>query len=119
MYTVALGKTATTGNEVTISYTYRILVQRHGHLLYLDLPRPTKGLHVQLNYGQAGIRYVNVLDYFASPGASRVELSSEAAPTRTIDIGFDGWVFPRAGMASMWVLQDELISTAPESRNFN
>jgi hypothetical protein len=107
VYTVALGKAATTSNEVTISYTYRILVQRHGHLLYLDLPRPTKGLHIQLNYGQAGIRYVNVLDYFASPDASRVERSPATASARTIDVGFDGWVFPRAGVAFVWVLDDE------------
>ena len=115
VYTVALGKAATTGNEVTISYTYRILAQRHGHLLYLDLPRPTRGLHIQLNYGQADIRYVNVLDYFASPDASRVERSPKAAPARTIDVGFDGWVFPRAGVAFVWVLTDEL-DASPNAR---
>ncbi|MFD9889743.1 hypothetical protein ACFWY9_10400 [Amycolatopsis sp. NPDC059027] len=108
VYTVALGKAATIGNEVTVSYTYRILAQCHGHLLYLDLPRPTKGLHVQLNYGQADIRYVNVLDYFASPEASRVERSPTTAPAKTVDVGFDGWVFPRAGVAFVWVLEDEL-----------
>jgi hypothetical protein len=109
VYTVALGKAASTGNEATISYTYRILVQRHGHLLYLDLPRPTKGLHVQLNYGQADIRYVNVLDYFASPGASRVERSPATAPAKTIDVSFDGQIFPRSGVAFVWVLAGELV----------
>lgn len=107
VYTAALGKAATTDNEVTISYTYRILVQRHGHLLYLDLPRPTKGMHVQLNYGLADIWYVNVLDYFASPSSSRVERSPSSAPARTVDVSFDGWVFPRAGVAFVWVLDDE------------
>lgn len=97
----------TSGDEVMVSYTYRVLIQRHGHLLFLDLPRPTKGLHVQLDYGQVDIRQVNVVDYFASPDASRIERSPAAAPARTIDVGFDGWVFPRAGVAFVWVLTDE------------
>jgi hypothetical protein len=53
--------------------TYRVLVQRHGHLLYLVLPRPTKGVHVRLNYGGAGIRRVNALDYFGSAQQTRID----------------------------------------------
>ncbi|MFI5558528.1 hypothetical protein ACIA2T_04550 [Amycolatopsis japonica] len=108
LYSVGLGKAASSGDEITLSYTCRVLVQRHGHLLYLDLPRPTKGFHVQLDYSQADIRYVNVLDYFASPDSSRVERSTDSAPARTIDIGFDGWAFPRAGVAFVWVTNDEV-----------
>ncbi|MFG2377601.1 hypothetical protein ACGFY9_39850 [Streptomyces sp. NPDC048504] len=107
-YTVNLGTTATTGDEVTVSYTYRALVQRHGHLLYLDLPRPTKGIHVQLAYEGTGTHYVNVLDYFSSPSASRIEKSPESASIRTIDVSFDGQIFPRAGIAFVWVLDEEL-----------
>jgi hypothetical protein len=105
--TVNLGQEVTHG-ELTISYTYRVLVQRHGHLLYLDLPRPVKGVHVQLDYAEAGIRRVNVLDYFASPDAARIEVSPQLAPARTIDVKFDSWIFPRAGVAFVWVLDDEL-----------
>ncbi|TNC23730.1 hypothetical protein [Amycolatopsis alkalitolerans] len=95
-------------HEVTLSYTYRVLVQRHGHLLYLDAPRPAKGVRVQLDYTTAGIRRVNVLDYFASPETARVEQSPAAAPARTVDVSFDGQVFPRAGVAFVWVLEEEL-----------
>lgn len=105
--TVNLGQEVT-DSEVTISYTYRVLVQRHGHLLYLDLPRPSKGVHVQLDYAHTGIRRVNVLDYFASPDASRIEQSPATAPAKTIDVRFDGQTFPRAGVAFVWVLDDEL-----------
>lgn len=94
--------------EVTVSYTYRVLVQRHGHLLYLDIPRPAKGVRVQLDYTAAGIRRVNVLDYFASLEMARVEHSPSAAPAKTVDVSFDGQVFPRAGVAFVWVLDDEL-----------
>ena len=105
--TVNLGQEVT-DSEMTVSYTYRVLVQRHGHLLYLDLPRPAKGVHVQLDYAHTGIRRVNVLDYFASPDASRIEQSPATAPAKTIDVRFDGQTFPRAGVAFVWVLDDEL-----------
>jgi hypothetical protein len=97
--------------EVTIVYTYRALVLRHGHLLYLDMPRPTKGLHVQLNYAEAGIRRVNTLDFFASSEQSRVDQAPASVPAKTVDVSFDGWIFPRSGIAFVWVLEDE----APDS----
>lgn len=107
-YTVSLGKAADGDQEVTISYTYRVLVQRHGHLLYLDLPRPTKGLNVRLSYGGAGIRRVNTLDFIASAEQSRIDASPASVPERAVTIAFDGWIFPRSGVAFVWVLEEEL-----------
>jgi hypothetical protein len=107
VYTVSLGRQVN-DQEVTMSYTYRVLVQRHGHLLYLDLPRPTKGLHVQLDYAAAGIRRVNTLDYFASTEQGRVDQAPTSAPAKTVNVSFDNWVFPRAGVAFVWVLKEEI-----------
>ena len=106
LYAVNLGADASK-EEVTISYTYRVLVKRHGHVLYLDLPRPTKGIHVQLNYADAGIRRVNTLDFFASSVLSRIDEAPSTVPARTVDVSFDGWIFPRSGVAFVWVLEDE------------
>jgi hypothetical protein len=109
VYTATLGRLAEE-HEVTVSYTYRVMVQRHGHLLYLDLPRPARGLRVRLDYANAGIRRVNTLDYFASSQQSRVEHAPDVTQVKTIDVGFDGWIFPRSGVAFVWVLNDELTS---------
>lgn len=108
VYSVGLGSAVTNGDEVTIAYTYQVLVQRHGHLLYLDLPQPTKGVHVRFDYQGADIRFVNALDYFASTEQARVEQAPAAAPAKTVDIAFDGWIFPRSGVAFVWVLEDEI-----------
>jgi hypothetical protein len=107
IYAATLGRTAE-GQEVTVSYTYRVLAQRHSHLLYLDLPRPTKGFRVRLDYAGAGIRRINTLDYFASTEQARVEQAPAAAPAKTVDIAFDGWIFPRSGVAFVWVLEEEM-----------
>ncbi|HEX3786108.1 MAG TPA: hypothetical protein VHX38_41200 [Pseudonocardiaceae bacterium] len=89
-----------------------MLVQRHGHVLYLDLPRPTKGLKVQFSYGDVGIRRVTTLDFIASSEPTRVEQAPASVPARSVDIGFDGWIFPRSGVAFVWVLEDELLAVS-------
>jgi hypothetical protein len=64
---VSLGDDAVIAKRtLAISYTYRVLIQQQGHLLHLDISRPTKGLRVELAYGGCGIRRVNVVDYIAS-----------------------------------------------------
>jgi len=120
VYSAVLGKDVEAGAEVQVAYTYRMLLQRHGHLLYLDLPRPTKGVHTSIDYSHAGIRRLNILDYLAGPDAARIEQSPVGSPTRTVDISYGGQVFPRAGVAVVWVLEDEFIAgepTAARSKN--
>lgn len=106
-YTVNLGRNATDGREVTVVYTYRVLLARHGHLLYLDLPRPTKGLNVRFDYKDAGIRRVNTLDFVASAKPSTVEVTPPSVPDRAVTVTFNGWIFPRSGVAFVWSLNSE------------
>lgn len=109
VYTATIGSDVVhERREVVISFTYRVLVQRNSHLLHLDISKPSKGLKVQFSYGGCGIRYVNVLDYIASARRPRVSRTSASEPTPSIDIGFDGWVFPTAGVAFIWVMKEEL-----------
>jgi hypothetical protein len=109
-------KTVAARQRVTISYTYRTLVQQNGHLLHLDISHPTKGLHVEFSYGDCGIRYVNVLDYIA--GAQRPQIAQLPAtdPTPSVEISYDGWVFPKGGVAFVWVLEGELDSAVARER---
>jgi hypothetical protein len=48
--------------------------------------------------------------FFAGSQVSRIEHASETEPVNAIDVGFDGYLFPRSGVAFVWVLKDELIS---------
>lgn len=94
--------------DVHVSYTYRVLVQQHGHLLYLDFGRPCKGLTAELWYGNCGIAYVNQLDFITGAQATRVSRSPEEAGTPSIAVSYDGWVLPKSGLAFVWVLESEL-----------
>lgn len=101
---------------VAVAYTYRALVRQRGHLLHLDISQPTKGLHVEFSYKNCGIAYVNVLDYIA--GASQPQIAQLPAddPTPSVEISYDGWVFPKGGVAFVWVLDSEVASQS-DNRN--
>jgi hypothetical protein len=108
-YTANLGAAVIAAKrEVTVSFTYRVLVQRHSHLLHLDIGMPTKGLKIHFGYGDCGIRHVNLLDYIASPHEPRITSLAAAGPSPHIEVAHDGWVFPKAGVAFVWVLEGEV-----------
>lgn len=108
IFSVAVGEAVADGKAVQVMYTYRALVQRAGHLLYLDIPRPTNGLKISLNYAGSGIRYVSVLDFVASSRPTQVLKTPSGTPARSVDVSFDGWVFAKSGVAFVWVLESEV-----------
>jgi hypothetical protein len=119
VYTVNLGSELVAAHrEVTVAYTYRTLVQQHGHLLHLDLARPTKGFKAVFWYGDCGIRYVNVLDYIAGAQQPRVTRLEASEPTPSVEVAYDGWVFPKGGVAFVWVLEEEVATSGKRAQPF-
>jgi hypothetical protein len=116
-YTVDLGQGAEgEGSLVAISFTYRVLVQQSGHLLHLDLAQPTEDFTAELFYGDCGIRYVNVLDYLSGPRQPRITRLPASGPTPRVSVAYDGWTFPKGGVAFVWVLERELEATKSDQR---
>jgi hypothetical protein len=71
---VSLGdETAIARRALTVSYTYRVLIQQQSHLLELDISRPTKGLRVELAYVGASSRQPGLTHL---PPAGRWSLTS-------------------------------------------
>ncbi|WP_234531678.1 hypothetical protein [Streptomyces shenzhenensis] len=106
--TVGLGGDVKTGEPVTVSYAYRVLVQQHGHVLHLDLAQPTKDFRAELWYGDCGIRYMNVLDYLSGPRQPRYTALAASDPSPSVEVAYEGWTFPKGGVAFVWVLEGEL-----------
>lgn len=46
---------------------------------------------------------MNVLDFIASSETTRVSKSPTTVPGKSVSVEFDGWVFPRSGVAFVWV----------------
>lgn len=100
--------------ELSVSYTYRALVERHGHMLILETGQLSKGMHVEFNYGDCGIRYVNVVDAIASTDEPMISRTPTHVETPSISVGFDGWVLPKAQVGFVWVLSEELPELSEE-----
>lgn len=94
------------GQNIYISYAYSVLVQRNSHLMLIDVSQPARGLRIELSYSGCGIHFVNVLDFIASASEPRILRTPEPAPS--IVFSFDGWAFPKSGVAFVWVLEEEL-----------
>jgi hypothetical protein len=110
-YTVNLGKEALdASDEVAVAYTYRTVTPVAGHLLQLRVDQPTKNLSVELDYSDCDIAYVNVLDFIASSRHAWIGKATPKLPDKVVSVDFDGWAFPRSGIAFVWVLEDDLIS---------
>jgi hypothetical protein len=102
-YTISLGTAVDADTPVRISYTYRTVTAERGHLLYIDIEQPTRGIEVELDYGDCDIERVSVLDLIASSRATRVERTPASIPGRSVRVSFDGWAFPRSGVGFVWV----------------
>lgn len=108
-YTVTIGKDAVdAGQPVVIAYTYRTVVRQGGNMLNLSIEQPSKGLSVEMEWGDCGIAEMRLLDFIASSEKTWVTQSPTSVPPRTISLDFDGWVFPRSGVAFVWVLDATL-----------
>lgn len=116
VFTCTLGSDVKTDEEVTISYTYRVLVQQHGHVLHLDLAQPTKDFRAELWYGDCGIRYMNVLDYLSGPRQPRHTHLSASDPSPSVEVAYEGWTFPKGGVAFVWVLEREMGANKAKQR---
>ncbi len=94
--------------DVSISYTYRTLIQRNGHLLHVDPARLSKDFTVRFSYAGCGIRFVNVMDSITGPRQSHIAELPASDPTPSVEVSYNGWVFPKGGVAFIWVLDDEM-----------
>lgn len=102
-YMVNLGVDAKHSEQpVTIAYTYKTVTTADGHLLYFDLEQPTNGISVEIAYGETPIDTVSVLDFIASSRKARIVRSPAQVPERSVRLEFDGWAFPRSGVAFVW-----------------
>ena len=113
VYIVDLGEQVVRDEKpVVVSFAFRTLVPRDGHVVHIDIDRPTKGLEVELTYDAAAIRRVRLMDFASRGDGGRIITESEIPVVR---YRYDGWLFPRAGLVFAWTLTDEGSNAAPQA----
>lgn len=106
VYVVDLGEERVRqGEAVVVSFTFRTQVPQDGHVVHLNIDRPTKGLEVEMKYDSAVISSVRLMDFASRGDGGRV---SEEADVASLRYRYDGWLFPRAGLVFAWTLADEV-----------
>ncbi len=102
-YSASIGSDAVEQQRtVTIAYTYKTVVAIHRHLLRLRVDQPTRGLIVEIDYRDTGLADLSVLDYIAGNRTAQISRSPVSVPGRHLILEYDGWVFPRSGVAFVW-----------------
>lgn len=88
---------------IVVAFSFRTLIPRDSHFFHLDLDRPTKGLDVELHYAPEAFEKIRLMDFASRGEGGRVSDEPEAAVLR---YRYDGWLFPRAGLAFAWTLSE-------------
>jgi len=96
------------GRSVKVYYRYKVKLQKRGHLLMVHIPCPTQNVVVELDYAHTDIRFVNVLDFFGSRAKSKVRHIPSAQKCHKVEIEVNEWIFPKGGVAFVWVLRSEM-----------
>ncbi|UGT64415.1 hypothetical protein [Nocardia asteroides] len=105
VYTVDLGSASEGADKpIRVAYTYRTVTEQRGNLLYVDIEQPTRGVTVELDYGDCAVERVSVVDFIASSRGATIERSPESVPGKVVRVAFDGWALPRSGVGFIWVL---------------
>lgn len=105
VYTVDLGEQVVQQEQaVVISFSFRTRTLRSGHVVHLDIDRPTRGLDVELRYDPEQVGQMRILDFASIGEGGRL---TQVPNTPTLRYRYDGWLFPRAGMVFVWTLPDE------------
>ena len=105
IYVVDLGEQIIQQEQaVVVSFSFRTRTLRSGHVVHLDIDRPTRGLDVELRYDPEQVGQMRILDFASIGEGGRL---TQVPNTPTLRYRYDGWLFPRAGMVFVWTLPDE------------
>jgi len=116
VYTVDVGEAIVEAEQpVVMSFTYRSRLRRDGHMVHFDVDRPTKGFELELNYQDAGIAKMKLVDFISSTRRARVSEAPDVAGVKKYTMSYDGWVLPRAGVAFVWILEDESLDKSVQA----
>lgn len=108
VYVVDIGdEVIRAGKPVVVAFRFRTRTRRAGHVVHIDIDRPTSGLDIEFHYGDAAVAEARMLDFASIGEGGRVE---DDRGTQTLRYRYDGWLFPRAGLVFAWTLHNEQVA---------
>ena len=97
------------GDEpVRIRQLLRVVTPSWGHRLFVELPQPTRGLSLRVDYTDTAIAEMMTTDTVAATQVARVHRSPKAVSNRVVLLDMPGWLLAKTGFAVTWTLESEL-----------
>lgn len=115
-YTVDLDASTRTGTPVRVRQIFRTVTPSWGHRLYFELPQPARNFSLSLDYTNASIASIGVIDTVATAKPAHITRSPASAPGREISVDSQGWLLPKSGFTFTWTLESELPAVANTAR---
>ena len=95
------------GKPVRIKHIYRIRATPESHYLFIDIAQPSKNVNLRIDYDDAPISRLRVLDLVTSSRRPQLtELPTEIGG-RNLSLEVPGWLMPKAGFTFVWTLVSE------------
>ena len=107
-YTIELDRQVCSGQPVRIRQVFRTVTPMWGHRLYFQVPQPSRGFSLRLDYTDTTIAELAITDNLPSGRATQLTRSPAAAAGKVSSVNLDGWLLPKAGFSATWALHDEL-----------
>ena len=88
VYVVDIGdEVIRAGKPVVVAFRFRTRTRRAGHVVHIDIDRPTSGLDIEFHYGDAAVAEARMLDFASIGEGGRVE---DDRGTQTLRYRYDG-----------------------------
>lgn len=108
VYSAATGEEVVrAGRPVRIRSLYRTITSRAGHYLFVEVPQPTRGLSLQLDYTDTDIAGLLVTDLVTSSVRTQISQLPGQLAAKVLTVDLSGWLLPRAGFTFVWTLVSE------------
>ena len=107
-YHVNLDEKVASGKPVRLRHVFRTVIPIWSHRVFVELPQPTRGCVLLVDYTNTSIAEMKVGDTVGSLQPPVVSYAPKGANGKTVAVETSGWLMPKTGFSFIWTLESEL-----------
>lgn len=107
-YHVNLDEKVVSGKPVRLRHVFRTVIPVWSHRVFVELPQPTRGCALLVDYTNTSIAEMKVSDTVGSLRPPVVSYAPKGANGKTVAVETSGWLMPKTGFSFTWTLESEL-----------
>lgn len=107
-YSVTIGDDLVRAAQpVRIKHIYRVRTPKNGHCLFVELPQPSRGVSLEMDYSNADVSRMVVTNLVSTSKRSQISHLPEKLSSKVVSVDVPGWLLPKTGFAFVWTLLSE------------